>query len=499
MNVLPRLSTTLLVSALSWSAPSLLSCLLAALPASAMASTTNVANQTHDLILKNASYVDVVSGTLTSDSIIVIDGNRITAIGSQAKMADYHASTVLDVQGQFVIPSLWDMHVHFEGRDLIPDNELLLPVYIAYGISAVREAASDLAPEVLTWRSQIASGERLGPKIFTAGQKFEGIDSIWSGDLEVGDRAAMMAGMDKLDAMKVDFIKITENTMDADLFIDTVKEARRRGYLVSTHVPYSLSIGSLADAGLSSIEHASYVLRLGNKDEVAIAKAVHDKSLSAKAASARYNQEFNQANADKGYRMLAQKGVAVTPTLIGGRQLAYLAQTDHSQDSFLRYLSKGFVSKYDWRVERIAGESNDEKAQRIEKYQLLASQLPHLLDAGVTLLAGSDSAALNTYVYPAQALHEELGLFQDAGLTPAQILKIATVNGAQFMGQWRDYGSIAEGKMADLVVLSRNPLDDIAATQAINSVIYQGKLFDRAALDAVLESAASQKLALDEK
>ncbi|NMH65354.1 amidohydrolase family protein [Shewanella salipaludis] len=451
----------------------------------------------HDLLLKNVSLVDVESGEIRQDKSVLIDKNRIVAILAQDKAASLQAARIEDLHGKFIIPALWDMHVHFEGRELIPDNALLLPLYLAYGITGVREAASDLAPEVLQWRAEIAAGQRLGPKIFTAGQKFEGLESIWSGDLEVGDRQAMLAGMDRLDAMKVDFIKITENTMDADLFLDTIKEAKRRGYLVSTHVPYGLSIEAMADAGLSSIEHASYVLRLGNKDEAKIAGAVRAGSLSTKAAAEQYAQGFDQLQAERGYRMLAAKGVAVTPTLIGGRQLAYLAETDHSQDDFLAYLTRGFVSKYQWRVDRMAGESEADKAKRKSQYRLLASQLPKLKAAGVTLLAGSDSAALNTYVYPAQALHQELVLFQQAGLSPLEALQAATVNGAKFMGQWQDYGSLAEGKMADILILNSNPLIDIHATQDIDSLIYQGRVLDRARLDALLASAAETRRQLD--
>jgi imidazolonepropionase-like amidohydrolase len=112
-------------------------------------------------------------------------------------------------------------------------------------------------------------------------------------------------------------------------------------------------------------------------------------------------------------------------------------------------------------------------------------------------LAGSDSAALNTFVYPALALHEELSLFQDAGVKPLQILQTATINGAQFMGVKDKMGSIAENKEADLVILNSNPLADIHATQDIFAVVNNGELFERAELDAMLATAAKQKLRLD--
>lgn len=450
-----------------------------------------------DLLLENFHLVDVVSGEIHENQIVLIDGGMITAVLPASQRQSVRAQQEINLAGNFLIPGLWDMHVHFEGRDLIEDNALLFPVYLAYGITAVRDSASDLAPEVIKWRGQIDRGELLGPKIFTAGQKFEGIDSIWKGDLEVGDHASMLAGMRKLEAMGVDFIKITENTMKPDLFLDTVREARKRGHLVSTHVPYGVSIPELANAGVSSIEHASYLLRMGNAREGEIATLVRSGEMTPTQASVAYGENFDQKRAEAGYRLLAEHGVAVTPTLIGGRQLAYLAETDHSNDPFQQYLTRAFTSKYQWRIDRMAGEDTSDRRARKARYELVAGQLPRLAAAGVTLLAGSDSAALNTYVYPAEALHDELLLFQEAGLTPLQALRAATINGARFMGRGQDYGSIASGKKADLVILAENPLSDISATRTVRGVVQNGRHWSRAALDQLLQQAQERRAALD--
>jgi len=447
------------------------------------------------LQLGNARVVNVESGEIELRDITINDG-LITAIdppGRQSGSPDRQ----LDLKGRYLIPGLWDMHVHFEGRELVEDNALLLPVYLAYGITGVREAASNLASTVLVWRREVAAGKRLGPHIFTAGQKFEGIDSLWDGDREIGTLEQMRAGLDEQAELGVDFIKVTENTLQPELFLATVSEAHRRGFLVSSHIPLGLSVEELAEAGLSSIEHASYLLRLGAPSERTIAQAVREGRMSAEEATRIYNDGFDQDAANAAYGRLAEAGVAVTPTLIGGRQLAWLDQTDHSHDPFLRYLTEAFTAKYQWRIDRMAGESSADSAARKARHQLTARQLPALQAAGVQLLAGSDSAALNTYVYPAEALHKELELFTDAGLTPLQALQAATINGARFMRRDSDYGSIAVGKQADLVVLNDNPLTDIRASRGIFAVIYHGKIFDRAQLDALLEQAALRKTALD--
>lgn len=452
----------------------------------------NAADDT--LLLQNARVVDVEQGTVQSRDVL-LEGGRISALlppgGTSVE------GRRVDLAGRYLIPGLWDMHVHFEGPDLVEDNALLLPVYLAYGITAVRDASGSLARTVLDWRGEIARGERLGPRIFTSGQKFEGIDSLWQGDREIGNRQQMLAGMDEQQALGVDFIKVTENTLAPELFLETVAEAHRRGLLVSTHVPLSLGIFELADAGLSSIEHASYLLRLGHPDEESIARQVRAGRLGAEQASAAYTDQFDQDTANAAYTRLAAAGVAVTPTLIGGRQLAWLEETDHSADTFLRYLTDDFTANYQWRIERMAGETADERRARKARYTRTAAQVPQLQAAGVTLLAGSDSAALNTYVYPAQALHDELALFTAGGLSPLHALQAATINGARFLRLADDYGSIAPGKRADLVVLAENPLEDIRATRTVQGLVYGGRFYDRAALDALLETAAARKQALE--
>ena len=450
-----------------------------------------------DLRIHNIQLVDVEAGQLRQGQTVLIKADRIVAIVPDAQAAQWRSSAELNGQGQYLTPALWDMHVHFEGRELVADNALLLPVYLAYGITAVREAASNLAPTVLRWRAEVAAGQRLGPRIFTAGQKFEGINSLWDGDLEIGTEQQMLAGMDLLQSQQVDFIKITENTLAPDLYLATIREARKRGLLVSSHVPYGMAIDELAQAGLSSIEHASYLLRLGFAGETSVAAQVRSGELNNKQAADFYRQGFDQATANAGYRRLAAAGVAVTPTLIGGQQLAHLHDTDHSHDAFLQYLSTDFTASYQWRIDRMAGETAAQQQERKQKEQLIASQLPYLQQAGVLLLAGSDSAALNTYVYPAEALHAELALWQQAGMQNADILRAATINGARFMGQATDYGSVTTGKKADLLLLKQNPLQDISATRQLHALVYQGKVYSRAALDLLLKQAAAEKLRLD--
>ncbi|MDZ7649798.1 MAG: hypothetical protein U5K54_23145 [Cytophagales bacterium] len=278
--------------------------------------------------------------------------------------------------------------------------------------------ASDLGEQVLAWREDIKLNKFLGPQIFTAGRKLEGINSIWKGDLEIANEEELEQMLDKLEAYEVDLVKITENTLPGTLFLKGVQEAKKRGFLVSGHVPIDLTIDELVDAGFSSIEHASYLLRLGS-NEKNIVKQLRAGTMASSEANNYYSSNFNQDTAINAYKNLSKTRVAVTPTsLTGGKQLAYLDEDNHAQDEFQNYLTERFTSKYQWRIDRMSGDTPEQKQARKDRYKLIAQQLPHLQDAGITILAGSDAAALNTFVYPALSLHEELTLFQEAGLTP---------------------------------------------------------------------------------
>ncbi len=449
------------------------------------------------IVIYNAKIIDIQSGTISENRAILIDSGVIKTIAPATELREMVArENQIDAKNKYIIPGLWDMHIHLEGSDLIEDNKALLPVYIAYGITTVRDAASDLGEQVLTWRNEINEEMLLGPQIFTAGRKLEGINSIWKGDLEIANGEDLHQMLDTLEGYKVDFVKITENTLSGELFLASVLAAKERGFLVSGHVPYDLTIQQLADAGFSSIEHASYVLRLGS-DEQKYVDRIRSGERAKSEANEDYFIHFDQRRATAAYKELAKTNISVTPTLIGGKQLAYLDVDDHKNDDFLKYLTRRFTANYQWRIDRMAGDTPEQTQRRKDRYLLIANQLPYLRNAGINIMAGSDSAALNTFVYPALALHEELVLFREAGLTPIQILQSATINGAKFMGVEDTLGSIAEGKQADIVILNTNPLNDIRSTQDIYAVINNGTLFDRKALDEILEQARQRRMDLD--
>jgi len=443
------------------------------------------------LVIKGATVIDVQQGTTTPGRDIVVRGGRIVDVTADASA--YSATATVDASGAFVMPGLWDNHVHFGGGPaLIEENRNLLPLYIAHGITTVRDAAGDLSESVLEWRPQVADGTLLGPTIFTSGPKLEGIDSIWPGDLEVGSEADVRAALDKLQAMRVDFVKMTENTLQAPLYMYGLAEARRRGFTVSAHVPVALTLDQVSEAGLGSIEHMSYLLRGGSPREAELSAAVAAGKMSGGDAVTAMIDSFDETTALATFKRLAARGTFVTPTLNGSRILAYLDQDTHAGDDYLKYIGPGLQATYEGRITRAAADDAAAVARRHARFEKSATLVPLLQKAGVTMLAGTDAGFLNSFNYPGIGLHEELALLVKSGLTPQQALVASVVNGPTFLHVPDDYRAVEAGKVADLLVLDRNPLADISATRAIRAVVVKGRPFDRAALDAMLSDVASR-------
>ena len=443
-----------------------------------------------DLLIRSATIIDVRDGNLIPDRSIVIRGREIVAVGPGDLGRRYSAVRIVDAAHRYVMPGLWDMHVHFGGgTELVAENQALLPLYVAHGVTTVRDAAADLSGHVLAWRRAIAEGALLGPTIFTSGPKLEGYRPSWRGTLEVGTPEEVVSALERLQAMHVDFVKITDNTLKPETYLFAVREATRRGLRTSAHVPMALTIEQVISAGLTSIEHLEYLLKAGSVAETQVAADYAAGRLTYAESAQALAAGFDRERAMRAYRGLAARGTFVTPTLNGSRIIAYLDRDDHSRDPFLAYIGPGLRATYAWRVERAAKDDAAAIERRHRRYKLLEAVLPMLQVAGVSILAGTDAGYLNSFNYPGLGLHEELALFVECGLTPLQALQASLLAGPRFFGLERRYGSIEPGREADLLLLERNPLEDIHATRSIEGVVLHGRYLDRAALDRLLTPA----------
>ena len=458
--------------------------LAAALALAACATAPDATRETVDLIISDARVVDLETGLVTARQTVAIRGDDIVAVLPDAEAPRrFSPDQTFDAAGRWVMPGLWDNHVHFGGAGLEEENADLMPLYVLNGVTAVRDAAGDLAQTVLDWRA--APPREIAPRLFTSGPKIEGIAPVWKGVIETGSEADVDAALDRLQALGVDFVKITDNTLKPELFLHAVREAKTRGMKTSGHIPMGITVLEAAEAGLSTIEHLNYLMKAGSREEAAISADYLAGKYSYAEAMARYAETFDPAVARRVYRRLAELGVMASPTQHGSSTLAWLDRDDHTDDPELAYIGPGIRGTYGWRVERAAQATPAQVEARHRVEAVTLTTLPLLREAGVRILAGTDAGFLNSFNYPGFSLHDELALYVANGLTPRAALAASVINGPALMGVSDRYGAVAAGRAADLIVLDADPLADIAATRRISAVVRGGRLLDRTALDGL--------------
>ncbi len=443
------------------------------------------------LLVLNISIVDVEKGQILPGQFVAVQGDSILEVGDQSLTEKYQSQFSIDGEGKFLMPGLWDNHVHFGGAEYIDENEQLLPLYLAFGVTTVRDAAGDISLQVLKWRDEINQGQRLGPKILTSGPKLEGIDSIWPGDLEIGTEEELKIALDSLEKLNVDFIKITDNTLKPELFLEAVKQATARGWSVSGHIPAALTIDQASKAGQKTVEHLGYLMRMTTPLEAEISRARGNGTLSAMDAVKLQTESKDDSVTLSKFKQLADQGTGVVPTLLISSNIAYLDENNFSEDTILNYLGPKLKESYQWRIDRMANETPEDKQNRKDNFEATANLIPLVKKSGMKIYAGTDAGYLNTYDFPGLAIHLELQKLVKYGLSPREALEASIINGPEYFGLEQDFGSVDIGKKANLIVLNKNPLEDIEATLTIQDVVKDGQLLDRDKLDQMLAEIKS--------
>lgn len=401
---------------------------------------------------------------------VLVDGGRIRAVGDTRDVVVPDGATRVDGSGLFLIPGLADMHFHMppgDGADGTPSWRAL-SLLLANGVTTVRGLAGHPSHPAL--RDRIAAGEVLGPTFVCAGPALHD-KSVASVDAAVAAvRAQKAAGFDLIKSHEIHDVAVYDAIQDT---------AREVGLPVSGHVTNQVGLDR-AIAAHQQIEHLdSFVFALA-KDGAALEPGGQFPSEEA----------LDAADVEKLAplaRTMAREGIWNSPTLalfesvvdVETKTADLLARPE------LRYLAKG--ARQQWAAQRDAELQEGFPAGFGPRFVALRRQIVKALaDAGAPLLAGSDSP--QHFLLPGFALHAEVEALARAGLTPTQALGAATANPARWLAS--DAGEIAIGKRADLVLLDRDPLANVAATRAIRGVMLRGRWVDRAALDAMLEQVA---------
>lgn len=431
-----------------------------------------------DLGVLDVKRIDIETAKIENVDIY-INQDRIVLI-ENADSKDLAAKEIVNAEGAFAIPGLWDNHIHFRGGEsLLKDNEMFLEQLIDYGITSVRDAGGDLTTFIKKWQLEVSKNERIGPTIFTSGPKIDGRNSTWQGSLEVQSEDELDQALDSLEQLEVDFIKLYDSKLNGRLFLSALKKSKIRGFKSSGHMPFSVTLNQALDAGMNGVEHLYYILKGSSKDELEITKQFQRGALGFWQAMPLLINSYDEAKAQRLFNKLKQQEVFVIPTLHIGNTLSYLDEIDHSNDEYLNFLSKSFKMTYERRIKSALSSSPETRANRKNLDALFRKLTLKLHKSGVKLMAGSDAGAYNSYIYPGPSLHKELESLVAIGLSPLEALKTSVINGPKWFGFEENYGAIAKGKKADILLLKKNPLIDIKNTTTIQAVIKNGRFLRR--------------------
>ncbi|MGH3885455.1 MAG: amidohydrolase family protein [Pseudonocardiaceae bacterium] len=427
--------------------------------------------------ITNVTVIDATGAPAQPGMTVVVRGDRIATLGASRDVAVPKEATVVDGAGKFLIPGLWDMHVH-------PYDPNWLALFLANGVTGVRVMKGE--PVHHSWRQDVQQGTLLGPRMVIASNLIDGPDPIWSGSVAVTNEAEARQAVQQAQEKGADLVKVY-SLLPRAAFFALADEAHKRDIVFAGHVPDAVTAAEASDAGLRSIEHLSGVTVATSTREAEIgaelgripraADPSQRRSLERQAA-----QSHSPERAQSLFARFARNGTWQVPTLTVLRSLSRVGDARYGQDERLRYISPDLAQS--WQRFPRAPRSPQELADQQEFFRHQLALVGAMNQAGVGLLAGTD--ALNPFCFPGFSLHDELELLVEAGLTPMQALQTATRNPAEYQGDLDRAGTIAAGKRADLVLLDADPLADIRNTRRINAVVAAGKLLPRDRLDAML-------------
>lgn len=400
--------------------------------------------------------IDVRSGATKRDFTVVVTGDRIAYAGPSASAPPVNDAQMVDGTGRFLIPGLWDMHIH---GFLYVFSDFAGPLMIANGVTGARDMGYYI-DTTSRWKRDIDSGKEIGPRL-AVGVRVDGpvnearfIAHVKTP--EDGVRAVDTLTRRKDGTQRADFITVERRVPRAAYFA-VAREANKIGAQFSGVVPESVSVVEASDSGQRSLENEDDIMRVCANDRPRCRSFI---------------------------ATLARNHTWVTPTLIKYQPLVRGFDSASTHPEWAKYVP-GLV-KGGW-INRARAVGKADTARVRSHFSF--DRTRELRDAGVRLLAGTDTP--QPFVFPGFSLHDELGLLVKSGLTPLEALQTATINPAEFFGMQGALGTIEKGMIADLVLLDDNPLKDIANTRRINAVIANGRLFDRTALNKLLAHVAT--------
>jgi len=417
------------------------------------------------LVIRDANLFDAERATVVPHTTIVVEGNRIKSVGPAASITSPPGAMVIDAAGKMVLPGLWDMHVHIQ-----PGDDGLM--HVAAGVTSARDMGNDTTA-LLKLRKLINSGKLIGPRLVMAGMMDSpGPYQVPEG-IFVTTEAEAKAGVDRYAALGFEQIKIY-SSMKPELVPTIVQRAHEHGLRVSGHVPAFMTAEQVVKEGFDEIQHTNFLM-LNFMDTVRDTRAM--SRFTAVAADGA-TLDFSSARVRNFLQLLHDRHTVIDPTLATfedmfvGRPGKVSTSYGMVADRFPAQLRR---SLYGGGLPVPAGMDG----RYVASYDAMVKMVGEAYRAGVTIVAGTDAM-------PGFTLHRELELYVRAGLPPAEVLRIATLGAAKVMKHDDERGSVAVGKLADLIIVPGDPTHDISDIRRVETVMKDGVVYRSSELYAAL-------------
>lgn len=429
------------------------------------------------IVIRNTTVIDVAKCMLCPGQDILVDGGLITDVVPTGCRRTHEIDQVIDGEGRFALPGLWDMHVHWHERE----GMSLFPLY---GVTGVRVMWG--MPDHFEWRAQFNSGEYLGPRMTIASPVVDGPDPLWPESSVVATREEAIEFVRTTVDSDADFLKVY-SVLGRSEYLALLKEAQHLSLPVDGHVPITVDVRAASNAGHRCMEHLLEIqiacaraerdirrrrewLRWQNKNW----NQIFDDPILSDWTMRACLESFDEDKARSLFDLFRQNRTWQCPTLTVLRNLAFLNDRTIANAEVEAYIPKSFRA--------FMCPTDEERTvvrRRIEQdsYQQLVSIIRMMHDQGVRLVAGTDAS--NPYCYPGASLHTELEILVEAGLTPFDALRAATMNPAKMLASEFNHGSIEKGFVADIVLVRQDPSLDIRHTREIEGVMTRGHWIDR--------------------
>lgn len=415
------------------------------------------------IIIENVNVIPMDKEIVLNNQNIVIAGDKIISIGLYKPEMNHTSHQVIDGTEKYVMPGFSEMHYHWRNKQGGIDRDFKL--LIANGVTTVRNMAEYDWQDHVAIRDSISNGEKFGPNYYTTGP-YLNLNNLKT----VYDAIAVVKNHK---VKEYDYLKLADN-LPKDVYLKVLEEAQKHGIEVIGHAQREMPLEF--SLRMKSIEHIEEFVYIFNDE-----------------------QRNNQAFLRDVVQLIKISGSTIVPTLVVfdfvlkclddttffklnlNKSAQYMLPSDfkywYSDENPYRTNLKGKVR------------NGVDSLTRLEGYLNWMKTFTKILaDADIPLMTGSDTFG---FVVPGFSLHEEFQFLNDCGLTPFEILKATTVTPARYLNTIATEGTVSEGKNANLVLLNKNPLDDIKNTKAIEGVFLKGEWFNRSILDSMLEEVIS--------